>query len=77
MIKPRVVDPYVKYIANKMVDACRVVLMDADTDCGEEILCTMIAKRCTKEIAQQLIDHRAIVLRGQDLIWEIDHYGDE
>lgn len=32
--------------ANELVDTYRIILMNTDTDCGEEILCTMIAKQC-------------------------------
>jgi hypothetical protein len=32
--------------ALSLVDTYRIVLMNEDTQCGEEILCTEIAKRC-------------------------------
>ena len=32
--------------ANDLVDTFRIVLMNEDTDCGNEILCTLIAKQC-------------------------------
>ena len=32
--------------ANELVDTFRIVLMNEDTDCGNEILCTLIAKQC-------------------------------
>lgn len=32
--------------AKELVDTYRVMLMNSDTECGEEILCTGIAKRC-------------------------------
>jgi hypothetical protein len=42
--------------ANKRVDAFRIIIQDEDTDCGNEILCTIIAKKCatleTKNIIQ-------------------------
>ena len=35
-----------KIYAIELVDTYRIMLMNTDTDCGEEILCTMIAKKC-------------------------------
>lgn len=35
-----------KIYAIELVDTYRIILMNTDTDCGEEILCTMIAKKC-------------------------------
>ena len=31
--------------ANELVDVYRVMLMNEDTECGNEILCTLIAKK--------------------------------
>jgi hypothetical protein len=31
--------------ANELVDAYKVILMEEDTECGNEILCTIIAKK--------------------------------
>ena len=33
-----------RYKANELVDTYRIMLMNSDTKCGEEILCTIIAK---------------------------------
>ena len=30
--------------ANELVDSYKIMLMNEDTECGEEILCTIIAK---------------------------------
>ena len=35
-----------KIYAIELVDTYRIILMNTDTDCGEEILCTMISKKC-------------------------------
>lgn len=35
-----------KQKAEELVNSFRMILMDEDTDCGNEILCTIIAKRC-------------------------------
>jgi hypothetical protein len=32
--------------AIELVDTYRIMLMNSDTECGEEILCTVIAKYC-------------------------------
>ena len=32
--------------ANDLVNQYRMILMDENTDCGNEILCTIIAKKC-------------------------------
>lgn len=32
--------------ARELVNEYRVILMNEDTDCGNEILCTSIAKKC-------------------------------
>tara|TARA_R110000803_G_scaffold97546_1_gene165659 strand:+ start:492 stop:728 length:237 start_codon:yes stop_codon:yes gene_type:complete len=37
--------------ADQMVNEYRMILMNEDTDCGNEILCTMIAVKCAlKEV---------------------------
>jgi hypothetical protein len=32
--------------AEKLVNSYRIILMNEDTECGNEILCTSIAKQC-------------------------------
>ena len=32
--------------ANELVNQYRIILMSKDTDCGNEIFCTLIAKEC-------------------------------
>jgi len=41
--------------ANELVDSYRVILMNSDTECGEEILCTTIAKQCALIAVDQMI----------------------
>ena len=38
-----------------LVDSYRVILMNSDTECGEEILCTTIAKQCALKAVEQMI----------------------
>lgn len=41
--------------AMELVDTYRIMLMNTDTDCGEEILCTVIAKQCALKTVNQMI----------------------
>jgi hypothetical protein len=41
--------------ANDLVNAYRMILMDADTDCGNEILCTSIAIKNALVAINQMI----------------------
>jgi hypothetical protein len=41
--------------AKELVDSYRVILMNSDTECGEEILCTTIAKQCALKTVDQMI----------------------
>jgi hypothetical protein len=43
--------------ANDLVDTFRIVLMNEDTDCGNEILCTLIAKQCALIAVDEIIDN--------------------
>jgi len=44
--------------ANELVDKYRIILMNQDTQCGEEILCTGIAKRCALICIDEMLDIR-------------------
>jgi hypothetical protein len=41
--------------AISLVDSYRIVLMNQDTECGEEILCTVIAKQCALIAVDEII----------------------
>lgn len=41
--------------AEELVDKNRIILMNEDTDCGNEILCTLIAIKSAKITAEQII----------------------
>jgi hypothetical protein len=60
--------------AIELVDTYRIMLMNSDTECGEEILCTVIAKRCAliavDEILKQCWDYRDIDLQASYDYWE-------
>ena len=41
--------------AESLVNEFRVILMNEDTDCGHEILCTKIAKKCSFICVDEII----------------------
>tara|TARA_R110000824_G_scaffold395070_6_gene595411 strand:+ start:11883 stop:12119 length:237 start_codon:yes stop_codon:yes gene_type:complete len=43
--------------ANNLVDTFRIVLMNEDTDCGNEILCTIIAIKHAEICINEVIEH--------------------
>ncbi len=43
--------------AKQLVDNFRIILMNEDTDCGNEILCTIIAKECAKVCVSEILNH--------------------
>jgi hypothetical protein len=44
--------------AEELVDTYKFVLWSEDTQCGDEILCTGIAKRCALIAVDEMIDIR-------------------
>ena len=42
--------------AEKLVNEYRIMLMQTDTDAGEEILCTLIAKECALILAEERLN---------------------
>ncbi len=52
--------------SNDLVDTFRIVLMNEDTDCGNEILCTLIAKQCALIAVNEIMN-----------ITHFDKYSDE
>ena len=47
--------------AISLVDSYRMILMNQDTECGEEILCTVIAKQCA-------------LIAVDNVLWMASHY---
>lgn len=43
--------------ANNLVNQYRMILMDEDTDCGNEILCSLIAIKSAKITVNEMIEH--------------------
>lgn len=46
-----------KQKAEQIVNSHKAILMSKDTECGNEILCTLIAIRMAKETVSNMIDH--------------------
>ena len=47
--------------AQDLVNRYRVILMNEDTDCGEEILCTTIAKKIALDVVDEII---SVIVQG-------------
>jgi hypothetical protein len=56
--------------AKELVDTYRIMLMNSDTECGEEILCTVIAKYCAVIAVEQMI----LVLPFTDTNFTLNEY---
>ncbi len=56
----------VKEKAQQIVDKYRVVLIQSDTDAGEEILCTTIAKQCALVAMDEMIGNAGFIWGGRD-----------
>jgi len=48
--------------AIELVDTYRIMLMNSDTECGEEILCTVIAKQCALIAVDEMIKQEISLL---------------
>jgi hypothetical protein len=47
--------------ANELVDCFRIILMNQDTDCGNEILCTMIAIKHAEICVAETLQHAQMI----------------
>jgi hypothetical protein len=56
--------------AKELVDTYRIMLINSDTECGEEILCTVIAKKA----ALIAVDEMILVLPFTDTNILLNHY---
>lgn len=41
--------------AEELINKFKMILMDEDTECSNEILCTIIAERCAKVVAEEVL----------------------
>jgi hypothetical protein len=55
--------------AKKLVDSYRIILMNEDTDCGEEILCTVIAKKCALIAVDEIYNSGLLVFVDDEQYW--------
>jgi hypothetical protein len=51
------IDKNAKKYAERLVTDFRILLQNEDTECGQEILCTLIAIRCARITIQRIIDY--------------------
>ena len=62
-----------KEYANELVNEFRNILQDEDTECGNEILCTLIAKKCAKVTLAQLEKMPLLYVQRNEVLKEIDN----
>ncbi len=46
--------------AKELIDSYRIILMNEDTECGNEILCTSIAKQCALIAVDEILEATVI-----------------
>jgi hypothetical protein len=66
--------------AEKLVNSYRIILMNEDTECGNEILCTSIAKKCALIAVDEIlnIEHPQIIIYTEIIKNSIrDYFQDE
>ena len=61
--------------AEQLVNSYRVILMSEDTECGNEILCTSIAKKCAIIAVDEIIKetdtyYDTLIASERKLYWE-------
>ena len=60
--------------AEQLVNSYRVILMSEDTECGNEILCTSIAKQCALIAVDEIIEQNNIWIKqigkGTNNYWQ-------
>lgn len=47
--------------AMQLIAEFKAILIDEDTDCGNEILCTLIAKKCALLTVQKMIENLSVL----------------
>jgi hypothetical protein len=55
--------------AIELVDTYRIMLMNNDTECGEEILCTLIAKQCALIAVDEIYNSGLLVMVDDEQYW--------
>jgi len=70
----------VKQKAEELVNSYRIILMNEDTECGNEILCSSIAKQCALIAVDEIlnIEHPQIIIYTEIIKNSIrDYFQDE
>ena len=55
--------------AIELVDTYRIMLMNTDTDCGEEILCTVIAKYSALIAVDEIYNSGLLMMVEDEQYW--------
>ena len=66
-----------KQKAEELVNSYRIILMNEDTECGNEILCTSIAKQCAIIAANEILNNNNLVFtysQNDYLLQENDYW---
>ncbi len=60
--------------AEELVNQYRIILMNEATECGNEILCTSIAKQCgliaVDEIIEELLECGEVWMKSRIIYWQ-------
>lgn len=67
------IEKQIKRESQKLVSEFKVILMDEDTDCGHEILCTLIAIKLAKICVKKQIEEIKSVEKVYDSLSYTDH----
>jgi|LakMenEpi03Aug12_release.lakeMendotaPanAssembly.Ray.scaffolds.fasta_scaffold2174439_1 hypothetical protein len=54
-------------MAKTIIDDFRIILMKSDSECGNEILCTHIAKECTHTMVDNILKYQFRYVNQNDL----------
>jgi len=57
--------------AKELVNSYRIILMNEDTECGNEILCTSIAKQCALIAVDEIRYNLPLITAIQDYWQEV------
>jgi hypothetical protein len=53
--------------SEELINSYRIILMNEDTECGNEILCTSIAKQCALIAVDEILEECRL---AKDWYWE-------
>lgn len=60
--------------AESLINQYRILLMSEDTECGNEILCTEIAKKCALVFVNEILSMSELILLCNDLTSYWDYW---